>query len=356
MAVARAGDVNDLSAVPGSDGARGPGTGTARSRRPTAADVARRAGLSRATVSYVLNNTPHQAIPEVTRQRVLDAASELGYTPSAAARTLSSGRSDVVLLLLPDWPIGPSVGALMEHISTALAQRGLTFVAHPRTVGRPVSEVWKAITPAAVLTFEELDPVEVARLRSAGIEVAVALFGGRRGGRAMDVPEQRTGRLQVEHLAATHHRRVGYAWPDDSRVAVFAQPRLEGVRQACAELGLAEPVVSTVPLSTERAAAAVAEWHAAGITGVCAYNDEVALAVLAGARQQGLAVPADLAVVGVDNIPAAAVAVPGLTTVEADLESLAQHIAETVTRRLGGLPAPRRPGSDIHSVVLRESA
>ncbi len=318
--------------------------------------MARVAGLSRATVSYVLNDTPHQVIPEPTRRRVLDAASELGYTPSAAARTLSSGRSDVVLLLMPDWPIGPSVGALLEHLSAALGERGLTFVAHPRSAGRPVSEVWKAITPAAVLTFEELDVAEAARLRSAGIEVAVALFGGRRGGRTMDVPEQRTGRLQVEHLAATDHRRIGYAWPDDDRVAGFARPRLEGVRQACAELGLDEPVVSTVPLSTDRAATVVADWHAAGVTGVCAYNDEVALAVLAGARRQGLVVPADLAVVGVDNIPAAAVAVPGLTTVEADLEVLAQHIAETITRRLGGQPSPRRPGSDIHSVVLRESA
>ena len=56
-----------------------------RPRRPTGADVARRAGLSRATVSYVLNDTPHQAIPESTRQRVRDSAAELGYTPSAAA-------------------------------------------------------------------------------------------------------------------------------------------------------------------------------------------------------------------------------------------------------------------------------
>src|SRR3954447_18722682 len=86
-----------------------------RPRRPTGADVARQAGLSRATVSYVLNDTAHQPIPERTRQRVLAAAAELGYTPSAAARTLSSGRSDLVLLLLPDWPIGPTVGQLLEE-------------------------------------------------------------------------------------------------------------------------------------------------------------------------------------------------------------------------------------------------
>ena len=137
--------------------------------------------MSRATVSYVLNDTPHQVIPAHTRQRVRAAAADLGYTPSVAARALITGRSDVVLLLLPDWPIGPSVGALLESLSDAFADHGLTFVAHPRSAGRPVSEVWKAITPAAVVTFEELDAAESGKLQAAGIELTVALFGGRRG-------------------------------------------------------------------------------------------------------------------------------------------------------------------------------
>ncbi|MCW2810419.1 MAG: DNA-binding transcriptional regulator, LacI/PurR family [Friedmanniella sp.] len=343
------------------DGAAAPeptGPDRRRNRRPTAADVARHAGLSRATVSYVLNNTPHQVIPEPTRQRVQKAAAELGYVPSAAARALSSGRSDVVLLLLPDWPIGPSVGALLEHLSTALADQGFTFVAHPRSAGRPVSEVWKALTPAAVITFEELDDIESARLRTAGVELAVALFGGSRGGRAMDLPEQRTGRLQAEHLAAVGHRHLGYAWPADPRVLAFAQPRLEGVRQACAELGLPEPVVHPVALGPDGATAAVADWLAAepAVTGVCAYNDEVALTVMAGVRRQGRQVPGDLAVIGVDNIAAGAVSWPTLTTVEVDQASVARYIAGAISSKIAGEPLPGRPASDIHTVILRESA
>lgn len=329
-----------------------------RRRRPTGADVARQAGLSRATVSYVLNNTPHQVIPEQTRQRVLAAAAELGYTPSAAARALSSGRSEVVLLLLPDWPIGPTVGQLLEHLSAALADHGLTFVAHPRSARRPVSEVWKAITPAAVVTFEHLDDAETERLQAAGIELTVALFGGARGPRAMDIPEQRTGRLQAEHLAITGHRHLGYAWPDDPRVVTFAQARLDGMRQACADLGLADPQVLTVPLAPDGAAAAIQTWRAAdpSVTGICAYNDEVALSVLSGARQHGLDVPGDLAVIGADNIPAAAVAIPPLTTVQPDMPVLSRYIADTIIRRLERRSAPKRPGSDIHSVIRRGSA
>src|SRR5699024_8468011 len=85
-------------------------------RRVTSADVARLAGVSRATVSYVLNDTPGHRITADTRARVADAAARLGYAPSAAARTLRSGRSEVVLCLLPDWPIGPEVGAMLGHL------------------------------------------------------------------------------------------------------------------------------------------------------------------------------------------------------------------------------------------------
>src|SRR6185312_9585394 len=132
-------------------------------RRPTSADVAREAGVSRATVSYVLNDAPHQKIPAATRERVLAAAARLGYAPSAAARALRSGRSDVVLCLLPDWPIGPEVGSMLGNLSTALARHGLTLVAHPgNREDRPITEIWKAITPAVVIAFADFSEGEVA--------------------------------------------------------------------------------------------------------------------------------------------------------------------------------------------------
>ena len=329
-------------------------------RRPTSADVAREAGLSRATVSYVLNDTPHQKIPEHTRRRVLEAAERLGYAPSAAARALRSGRSDVVLCLLPDWPIGPAVGGLLSHLSGALATHGLTLLAHPRAhAARPVAEVWKAITPAAVIAFDDFDDAEAAAMRAAGIELTVALLGrSRRRRNELELPEQRTGRLQAKHLAAAGHRRLGYAFPDDERVAGFARPRLDGVRARCAELGLAEPVVRTISLDAAAAADAVRAWRAEepAVTGVCAYNDDIALAVLAGMHRLALTAPGDFAVIGVDDIPAAALAVPPLTTVALDAAALGEHVARVVVSTLAGTPRPRRPGSAVVRVIVRESA
>jgi DNA-binding LacI/PurR family transcriptional regulator len=327
----------------------------ANGRRVTSNDVAREAGVSQATVSYVMNNKPHQKIPEATRQRVFAAAARLGYAPSAAARALRSGRSDMALCLLPDWPISPAIGTLIEELSAALAAHGLTLVVHPRTRNRQtLSDVWKTITPAAVIGFEPFTAEEEAAIRAAGVEITIALLDH---SREFNIPE-RIGRLQAEHLATTGHRRLGYAFPDNPRVHALAHARLDGVRHACADVDLDDPVVRTIPLDPAPAAEAVQAWRAdtPAVTGICAFNDNTALAILAGLRQLHLNAPHDLAVIGVDDIPAARLAAPPLTTVTTDQRAIATHLAATIGAALTDQPAPPPPGSDVIRLLHRDSA
>ncbi|MBA8796011.1 DNA-binding LacI/PurR family transcriptional regulator [Friedmanniella endophytica] len=327
-----------------------------RSRRPTSADVAREAGLSRATVGYVLNDVPHQTIPEQTRRRVIEAAERLGYRPSAAARSLRTGRSDLVLGLLPDWPMGPAVSGLLTELSSGLEARGLTFVTHQRPAhGRPLRELWKAITPAAVLVLDELDAGDAEELRAAGLLVSHPLraVGTSRREGGSDV---RCGWVQVEHLATTGRRRIGYALPADPRVDVFSRPRLLGARQGCADLGLAQPLVCTVGLDADQAAGAVTAWREAGVDGVCAYNDEQAIVLLAALRRAGLAVPDDVAVIGVDDIPLAALTDPPLTTVVNDTSWIAQRVVAGLMADLEGTEPPADEDADLVDVVVRASA
>ncbi|MGK5681810.1 LacI family DNA-binding transcriptional regulator [Actinoplanes sp. URMC 104] len=325
-------------------------------KRVTSADVARLAGVSRATVSYVLNDTPRQTISPATRDRVLAAAADLGYSPSAAARTLRTGRSDVVLCLLPDWPIGPEVGSMLGELSAALSRHGLTLVVHPgNRADRPMSELWKAITPAAVIAYTEFSDAEIAAMRSAGVALVVAV--SRRGrGRVLAVPQELIGRRQAEHLVQRGHTRLGFAYPDDQRVRFFAEPRLAGVRAVCAGRKLPTPVGLTVPLDPAVAGEAVRRWLDTGVTAVCAYNDEVALAVLAGARDAGVAVPGSLAVIGVDDIPPARLSDPPLTTVTTDQVVVGAHLAATVVAAMSGRTGPELPAADIVRVVPRRSA
>ncbi|HZR49854.1 MAG TPA: LacI family DNA-binding transcriptional regulator [Streptosporangiaceae bacterium] len=326
-------------------------------RRLTSVDVARESGVSRATVSYVLNGAPNQVISEQTRRRVLEAAERLGYAPYAPARALRSGRSDVVLFLIPEWPIGTAIASLIEHLSTRLAGAGLTLAvhAHPQAA-RPLSELWKAIAPAALINHQALSPAEEAAAKKAGMLVVAPVFLPR-GGKTFGSFQRRIGELQVHHLAESGHQRLGFALPDDDRLRAFTAPRLDGVTRACAQLGLPAPVALTVPLDPAAAARAVQRWLAGEppVTAICGYNDEVALAVLAGLRERQLTAPADLAVIGVDDIPAARLSAPPLTTVATGMAAFGDHLADLVSALLNGTARPARPADDVLAVIHRQT-
>lgn len=326
----------------------------------TSADVARASGVSRTTVSYVLNSTPGVSVSEATRRRVLATAARLGYAPSAAARTLRRGRSDLVLCVLPDWPVGPAVEAMIDRLADELATRGMSVLVHHVRGERPLTELLRAVTPHTVVGLAPFAAADVRAMRQAGIGV-VSTFDESDAGTleptdaAADEVQHRIGVVQAERLAERGCRRIGYATTPDRRVTAFATGRLAGVRDACAALGLPEPVIAEVGLDAASGAEAVRSWRADGIDGVAAYNDEVALAVLAGTRDEHVAVPGDLAVVGVDDIPVAALASPPLTTVWQSLDRQAAYLAECVTAALDGLPQPARPHQQIE-LVPRDSA
>jgi DNA-binding LacI/PurR family transcriptional regulator len=329
-----------------------------RHGRVTAADVAREAGVSPTTVSYVLNNVPHQKIPDETRQRIHAAVARLGYKPSAAARALRRGRSDIVLLVIPDVPIGAAVAQIVESLTEELEPKGLTLITRSER-HTPLAVLWQELMPAAVVGLIELNPDERAAMRAAGIHVFGALLRPSSDeDTTLSVPQHLIGRLQVEHLAATGHRHIGYAGPGDPRVQAFYDLRLDGARTACVELGLDLPTVHEVPLDTAAAAMAVRAWRNATprVTAVCAYNDDTAFALLAGAREVGLSLPADLAVIGVDNVPLAPFAYPPLTTIDQNVAMLTAHLADMIVSGIAGKRAPRAPRSESIALVIRQSA
>ncbi|MBZ3906305.1 LacI family DNA-binding transcriptional regulator [Streptomyces griseiscabiei] len=333
------------------------GKATARpGGRATSSDVAREAGVSRATVSFVLNGTKGQTISETTRQRVLEAAARLHYSPSAEARTLSRGRSDVVLLYQPPQLPLTDLGALVEFLAEEFAAIGLTAVIHPWS-RKADGDVWTAITPVAVVAWD-LSDRDVAAMRRDGVRAVVSLtaesdpvaqwiWGAR---------ENSIARLQVERLLRAGHRRIGYARPHDERLAEASEMRLQALRRACAEHGVPAPVALDIPrdeAGAQAAVDAVATWREMAVTGVGAHDDVAALAVLAGLREHGLTAPADLAVIGAVDSPAARLAAPPLTMVAVDMRDTARHLVEAVTSLLEGRPVPAGP--EVTRVIERGS-
>lgn len=307
-------------------------------------------------MSYVLNNTPGQSIPEATRQRVLDAARRVGYVPSGPARALRSGRSEIVLMIMPDWPQGSSATGFTEALADSLGEAGLTLVTHHLSERRPVptADLCAVLSPAAVVGPVPFGIEEAAELRRSGVEVIVPEQSQEPGGTGwMGSP----GRAQAAYLLGRGHTRLGYALPDHPRLHGFAQARLREVATVCAEHGLLPPPARVVPLDVAAASAAVAAWRAEreGPSAICAYNDEVAMAVLAGARALGLEVPQDLAVIGVDDVPVARLAAPALTTVAIDAAEHGRHLAGIVVALLQQAPTPAHDVA-AEQVIVRHSA
>lgn len=332
-----------------------------RSRRPTSADVAARAGVSRATVSYILSGSTRHSFPDVTREKVLRAAEDLGYTPHAAARALRRGTSGVVLLVLADVPIGVNLGTLVAQTTAALAATGRSLVTWTAGAGPALRETLAHVDPVVVLTLAPLPDDDRAAVASIGVPL-VAVPNGLAaatddGGFAPG--EVHVGGLQAHRLAVAGHRRLAVVTVGDPRLQVFARARAEGVRRAALELGLDAPVEVVLGDPDEaaiaRTAALLPGWARSGVTGCACYNDQYAGVVVAAARRAGLPVPAQLSVVGVDDEPMGVFLDPPLTTVRYDFRGAAEHVVRQVAAVVDGAPPPGPPSSLSVSLVERGS-
>lgn len=319
-------------------------------RRATSADVAQRAGVSRATVSYVLNDRQDQTIPESTRQRVRAAAHDLGYTPNAAARSLRAGRSRLVLLVNNGIPLGPAMSRIVDALTAEVAAAGLSLVLWQRTSegpGSALSSTLAHVDPAVIITLGTPAPAERELIEQTGLPVVDTGIAG--DSPAGNLPS----RLQVEHLVQRGHRRIGVLSSAAPALARFAAHRTEGTRVACRAAGLPEPVVAAVPtgdlLSVATVTEVLAGWRSGPdpVTAVCCYNDYLAVAVLAAAADLGLDVPQDLAVIGVDDEPFARATRPPLTSLASDTSTIARHVWSRVSRQLDrNESSPPDPGTD----------
>ena len=320
-------------------------------RRVTSTDVAREAGVSQTTVSFVLNDTRGQTIPEETRQRVLEAARRLDYRPRGSARSLAAGRSDVVLLALPGVPISANLSRFIEELAAALAEHGLSLLTHlVEGHGRPLPDLCAAVDASVVISLLPLDEETSAALQRAGAEVVLGA-GSQAGAELREI-----GRLQAEHLIALGRERLGYALPSLHAAQFRVQERLRGVAAACKDHELVEPVAISVDMDAAQAASAVDRWVGESVTGVCAYNDETAMAVLAGMNQRGLRAPEDLAVIGVGDLPAAQVSIPPLSTIAFDYARTGRDLAQVVMDTLEGETPTPPEGISRPRVVRRASA
>lgn len=285
-------------------------------RRPTLKDVATASGVSPTTVSFVLNSTPGQTIPESTRDRVRAAADALGYLPHAVAKTLREGRSRIVLVELGDLPSSSVLAGFLRGMRAELAEHGLALTVHAGDVeDTSAGDVRQALAPWAVLDLG-------------------GLYRDGRGlgdGGWVDGLASHT-MTQLAHLADRGHVETAFALPAARRDQEIAKLRAGYARQAARSLGIKPPrllLVDGEPARAQEALGDLLRDHPR-ITAVAAYDDDTALRVLAAASDLGLRVPSELAVIGFDDGPYGELWRPALTTVHIEAETFGRRAARVL--------------------------
>lgn len=324
-------------------------------RRVTAADVARAAGLSRATVGFVLNDTPGQTISPATRERVLAEAKRLGYRPHTAARALRSGQSRIVLLVLPDWPMDYSMRTHLDEASLALDRAGYSLVTMTPHPGGQAQPLWETLRPDVVLGMAPLPRSTVSAMRDSGVQHVLATVAEDQPEAGEDgLPYTEGPRIQVEHLVELGHSRLAFAGSTDPRLADLVRDRRARASRTLLEL-TGSGFAADADLDHGTAAEVVRGWSDRGVDGVVAYNDDIAALVAGAVIRSGRTVPGDVAIIGHDDSPLASLFVPSLTSVRVDTAGWGRYLAQLALSAVTDVPEPETGPDTEARLIVRES-
>jgi DNA-binding LacI/PurR family transcriptional regulator len=328
----------------------------APTRRPTSHDVARAAGVSRATVSYVLNDVTRQRISVEVQQRVWKAVEELHYMPDQHARMLKTKESDIVLIVMVGATPGPVLAKVIDTLTLRVAAAGYTplvdFTGTPSLTA--LSRACERIQPVAVVAPGPLlSPRIVKTLELNGTRCVLAVGDGPGKSIArVRYSQESVGEAAAKYMLQQGHSRLLAVMPDDQRLVDIAAGRLDGVRRVFDKRRLR---TISVPMDSDAARdpILVAVRKKPAVDAAFVYNDEYALIVLQILRDAGISVPDDIAVMGCDNLNFAALTQPSLTSI--DIGDLGGQIAEILLAMLAGRRGP--PASmGMATVIPRESA
>jgi DNA-binding LacI/PurR family transcriptional regulator len=286
---------------------------------PTLDELAALSGVSRATVSRVINGG---SVSRATRERVLAVVERSGYRPNIAARMLASGRSNVVAIAMHVDPHllfhDPYFSQLMQGMSDVLADReaGLMLWLGNRTKEETLEHILGfALVDGVIATAHEQDDPLVDGLLTS--RLPVVLIGHRRAERNasyVDVDHVAAADAITTHLAQLGRRRIAHITGSHGTVA--AEDRLAGYLRAMgrARLPVAD-MIATGDFNEISGEAAVGPLLDAGADAIFCANDASALGALTEIHRRGLRVPEDVALAGFDDLDFAAHTDPPLTTV-----------------------------------------
>lgn len=327
-------------------------------------DVARAAGVSIKTVSNVIHGYPH--IRPETRERVEAAIAQLNYQPNRAARSLRSGRTDMIGLIVPDLR-NPYFAELADDVMRAARERGFSVLIEQFDLDRE-SEL-AALRGAhlrgldgilhSVLTLEPGDAALLER-----VPVPLVLLGERIFDSSRDHVTMRNtegAQAATAHLLDLGRRRILALGSHPSEEMGSPSLRLRGYADALENAAVPFDAELVIPVDLWHRADGAEAMRAvldAGVAfdGIVAFNDSLALGALRVLLERGIRVPDDVAVIGFDDLDETRYSLPALSTINPGRSEIARTAVELLASRIGGADAgpPREVFTDF-TLVERES-
>lgn len=330
-------------------------------REATAADVAARAGVSPTAVSFVLNDKDSGNIAPATRERILAAAAELGYSPNPVARSMRTRRTQVIGVVTDAIASSPFAGRILSGATDRARERG-HLVAVFDSQSRPALEQQAAeeLRRRRVdgLLYASMGLEEVTSVPDVGLPTALAnCYLADDRAPAVIPDEVRAGKAAAEYLLSVGHREVAMIAGSTNRSGPL---RLKGFRAGLAGAGVKPEVARLREHWTIDAGYAATcrllERHPQ-VTAIFCVTDRVATGALLAAARHGQAVPGDLSVMGFDDQEQlAANLVPALTTMALPHREMGQAAVDLLLDQVEGveLSGPRRRLLEA-PLVVRES-
>ncbi len=334
-------------------------------KRSTSRDVAKLAGVSRTTVSFVLNQNEGVSISKATRQRVLKAAKRLNYHPNAAGRKLVSGKSDTLGLVLHQSPEQVFADAFLPRVILGVEQAAMQLGFHvllkqvdPKDKNGYARLIHENHVDGIILSGPRQDDEDIVRLHREG--VPVMLLGQLPDSHLpfVDVDARRGAETAVKHLVELGHKRIAMI-TNAPLSYTSSQQRRDGYLQALrnSRLKVDSALIKEgnyTPASGYQAMTELLNLSPRP-TAVFIASDVVALGAILAIHRAGLQLPDDIAMVGFDDIPLAEYFDPPLTTVRLPAFGLGLAAAERVIQLIQGKALDSNEVLMETELVVRES-
>ena len=337
-------------------------------RRITSQDVADLAGVSRTTVSFVLNNDTRFSIRPETKVKVHEAAAELGYVPNASARALASNQAKAIGLIMTREPryissdvfLPQLIGGLLDSVKLF----GISLLIEWVEPGQQL-QTYNKLTKAKhidgmILTTSRYDDTGLKVLEESDIPVVLMSTVPGCQLSSVDIDNAASARKAVEHLLSLGHQQIACI-TDAPQPYFSASQRLSGFLQGLASAGISfdESLVRYGDFDPESGYKAMQSLLKSkgktAFSAVFAASDNISFGAMEAAREAGLDIPGDLSFVGHDDIPLARFASPPLTTVRVPAAEIARESCQLLLELLVDMQSPKQNILLETELVVRNS-